>query len=300
MVKAIGRSPGRAKSFLDQLFETLKDQEQKDPERWGDRLRLLLVTNSYDEAELVESILKQSYRVEQIDGIATLRRDSAPAHLSGIRRGQIRDLKDLPTQIVIAPLMALERGHNILNDNRKAAFGAAVFLSRPMPVPDDWQTTVQQLNAWALEKAEDFTLYEALLSRGEALTLTNVEREFYKYAVAKMLDLNCRAMSFKQLTAEERSVLCWTQFVSIWQIVGRLVRGGVPCVVHFLDRQFAPNSAEGKRDRETTSLLVGILNELRDSIESEQKRPYEKTLARSLYGAFWKALKNTKGFYHDL
>ncbi|MFP4411164.1 pPIWI_RE_Z domain-containing protein [Coleofasciculus sp.] len=299
MVKAICHSPGRAKSFLDQLFETLKDQEQKDPDRWSDRLRLLLITNSYNEAELVESILKPLYRVEHIDGIATLRRDSAPAHLNGIRRGQIRDLKDLPTQIVIAPLMALERGHNILNDNRKAAFGAAVFLSRPMPVPDDWQTTVQQLNAWALEKAEDSTLYESLLSRGEALTLRTVESEFYKYAVAKMLDLNCRAMSFKQLTAEERSVLCWTQFVSIWQIVGRLVRGGVPCIVHFLDVKFAPNSAEDKQDNETTSLLVGILKELQDSIEGEQKRPDEKTLARSLYGAFWKALKNTKGFYHD-
>jgi hypothetical protein len=196
--------------------------------------------------------------------------------------------------------MALERGHNILNDKRIAAFGAAIFLSRPMPVPDDWQTTVQQLNNWAIQNAEDSTLYEAINRRGEPLTLTNVESEFYKYAVAKMLDLNCRAMSFKQLTDDERSVLCWTQLVSIWQIIGRLVRGGVPCIVHFLDVKFAPKSATGELDSEVTSLLVSIIKELQLEVEGEGKRPYERTLARSLYGAFLNALKQTKDLNYGI
>ncbi|MBR8834071.1 MAG: hypothetical protein DSM106950_08520 [Stigonema ocellatum SAG 48.90 = DSM 106950] len=300
MVKAICHSPGQAKGFLTKLFDTLKDLQQKDSQRWSDRQRLLFITNSYDEAELVESILKPLYRLEHLDGIATLRRDNAPAHLSGIRRGKIRDVGKLPTQIVIAPLMALERGHNILNENRIAAFGAAVFLSRPMPVPDDWQTTVQQLNNWALEKSSDFGLYEALQKRGDALTLTKVENEFYQYAVAKMLDLNCRAMSFKQLTDDERSVLCWTQLVSMWQIIGRLVRGGVPCIVHFLDVKFAPQSVNSELDSEATSLLVGTIKELQLAIEAKGKQPWEKTIARSLYGAFFNALKQTKELRYEL
>ena len=301
MVKAICHSPGQATSFLTELFETLKEQEQKDPQGWGDRQRLLLITNSYEEAELVESILKPLYRnVENLNGITTLRRDNAPGHLSGIRRGQIRDLAQMSTSIVVAPLMALERGHNILNENRIAAFGAAVFLSRPMPVPDDWQTTVQQLNNWALEKSSDFELYEALQKRGDALTLTNVENEFYQYAVAKMLELNCRAMSFKQLTSDERSILCWTQLVSVWQIIGRLVRGGVPCIVHFLDAKFAPKSVDSELDNEVTSLLVAMIKELQLAIEPEDKQPWEKTLAKSLYGAFFNALKQTKDLRYDL
>ncbi|MFB2736189.1 pPIWI_RE_Z domain-containing protein [Umezakia ovalisporum] len=301
MVKAICHSPGQATSFLTELFETLKVQEQKDPQRWGDRQRLLLIINSYDEAELVESILKPLYRnVENLNGIATLRRDNAPAHLSGIRRGQIRDLAQMSTTIVVAPLMALERGHNILNENRIAAFGAAVFLSRPMPVPDDWQTTVQQLNNWALENSSNFRLYDSLQKRGDALTLTNVENEFYQYAVAKMLDLNCRAMSFKQLTSDERSILCWTQLVSVWQIIGRLVRGGVPCIVHFLDAKFAPKSVDSELDNEVTSLLVAMIKELQLAIEPEDKQPWEKTLAKSLYGAFFNALKQTKDLRYDL
>ena len=300
MVKAICSRKGLAQSFLEQLFETLKDKGQQDQERWKDRQRLLLITNSYDEAELVKSILQPLYRIENIEGIAVLRRDNAPTNLSGIRRGQIRDLSKLSTQIVIAPLMALERGHNILNNKRIAAFGAAVFLSRPMPVPDDWQITVQQLNNWALESLSDPTMYAALSQRGETLTLANIESEFYKYAVAKMLDLNCRAMSFKQLTPEERSVLCWTQLVSIWQIIGRLVRGGVPCIVHFIDVKFAPKSADGEIDSEVTSLLVGIIQELQSAIADEQKRPYQKTLASALYSAFFNALKQTQALNYDI
>jgi hypothetical protein len=307
MVKAICNKSGEAKSFLDLLFDALKDKGQLDSQRWDERHRVLIITNSYDEAEWVESVLKSVYRVEnlvgevipQSEGIKVLRRDNAPTNLSGIRRGKIRDLHQLPTQIVVAPLMALERGHNILNNSQIAAFGAAVFLCRPMPVPDDWQTTVQQLNNWALENASNSNLYEPMQRRGDALTLANVENEFYKYAVAKMLDLSCRAMSFRQLTDDERSVLCWTQLVSIWQIIGRLVRGGVPCIVHFLDVKFAPNSATGEFDSNVTSLLVGILKELQLSVEGEGKRPCERTLARSLYGAFLNALKETKELHYE-
>lgn len=300
LVKAICQRPGQAQSFLDQVLERLQEKAAQDPQRWSDRQRLLLITNSYDEAAWVESILQPLYRVKHLEGIAVLRRDNAPRDLKGIRRGQIRNLKELPIQIVIAPLMALERGHNILNDQRIAAFGAAIFLSRPMPVPDDWQTTVQQLNHWALEYGSNPTLYESLQHRGEPLTLANVENEFYQYAIAKLLDLNCRAMSYKQLTEEERSILCWTQLVSIWQIIGRLVRGGVPCIVHFLDVKFAPKSAESEVDQEVSSLLVGMVKALQGLVEGEQTPPYQITLARSLYGAFLNALQNTKDLNYDL
>jgi hypothetical protein len=293
MVKAICDRPGQALNFLDRLFDSLKDLEAKNPKQWSDRRRILIVTNSYDEAEWIEELLSPRYFPGQTGSIACLRRDNAPTDLKGIRRGQIRDLKNLPTKIVIAPLMALERGHNILNEKNIAAFGAVVFFSRPMPVPDDWQITVRQLNNWAILKSENSEL-------NTSLNLTEVENQFYQSAIAKMLDLNCRAMSFAQLNPEERSVLCWTQLVSIWQIIGRLVRGGVPCLVHFLDAKFAPESADNKLDDETTSLLVGIIQELLGELNGDDKQPYEKTLSNSLYGAFFNALKSTKNLNHEL
>lgn len=293
MVKAICERSGQALNFLDRLFDNLRDLETNNPQQWSDRQRILIVTNSYDEAEWIEQLLSPRYFPGQTDSIACLRRDNAPTDLKGIRRGQIRDLKNLPTKIVIAPLMALERGHNILNQNNIAAFGAVVFFSRPMPVPDDWQITVRQLNNWAILQAENF-------EQNTSLTLTEVENQFYQRAVGKMLDLNCRAMSFAQLNSEERSVLCWTQLVSIWQIIGRLVRGGVPCQVRFLDAKFAPKSADNEVDDETTSLLVGIVRELSGWLEGDDKQPYEKTLGNSLYGAFFNALKSTKYLNHEL
>ncbi len=296
MVKAMCYSPGRAPSFLDEIFQELKQQGQDNPDWWGDRERILISTGSYDEAEWSRSILQPSYRLESEapDGIVTLRRDQDPDHWSGIPRSKIQDLKNTSSQIVFSPLMAMERAVNILNAQGKAAFGAVLFLNRPMPVPDDWQSTVQQLNAWALAHEQDSTLYEAAKSRGEILTLTKVGDIFYQNATAEMLNLNCTAWSFKQLTQEERSVLCWTQLVSIWQIIGRLVRGGVPAKVHFMDVKFAPKSANGDKDSEITSLLVGIIKVLEPFVEGEDKRPVEKTLARSLYGAFLNALKRMK------
>jgi flagellin-specific chaperone FliS len=87
--------------------------------------------------------------------------------------------------------------------------------------------------------------------------------------------------------------------VSVWQIIGRLVRGGVPCIVHFLDAKFAPQSVDSELDNERTSLLVGIIKELQLAIEPEDKQPWEKTLAKSLYGAFFNALKQTKDLRYD-
>ena len=79
------------------------------------------------------------------------------------------------------------------------------------------------------------------------------------------------------------------------QIIGRLVRGGVPCIVHFLDVKFAPLSAKEESDRETTSLLIGIIKQLENALEGDNLLPYEITLATSLYETFYNALQKTEG-----
>ena len=291
MVKAICYAPGRTKSFLDGVFQKLAEKAEEEPESWRDRSRLLVISNSYIETEIIDRNLKKFYRRLGIDEIQGLIRDNNTKG-DGIPRGKLESIKNTPIKILSAPLIALERGHNILNDERIAAFGAGVFINRPMPVPDDWQATVRQINAWTLDNVENSSSYsQETAIRGSSLTLATASTVFYGLAVNKMIDLNCRAMSYKQLSPEERSVLCWTQLVSMWQVIGRLVRGGVPCRVYFLDVRFADNFADGKKETETTSLLVGIIRELEKLMESDI--PYELTLAKSLYGAFLKALKNT-------
>jgi hypothetical protein len=297
MVGALCRTTGGIKSFLDELLEDLRNREQTDPGYWRDRERILVITNSYDEADWVKEQLNRHYPTCNIDDVAVLRRDSAPKSRHGIRRSQIGDLKKLPTKIVVAPLMALERGYNILNEQKIAAFGAALFFCRPMPVPDDWQSTVRQLNAWALKNYPDLANYVNLNSQW----LSNFEERFYRLAIVELNRLNCRALRFEQLTEQERQVLCWNQLVSIWQVIGRLVRGNVPCIVHFLDAKFAPQLAQSnfqQSDSAATSLLIGICEVLQAAIEANHISPSEIMLARSLYNDFFTALTQTKGLQY--
>ncbi len=296
MIKEICYAPGKAKCFVDRVFQELADKEEEEKElaketgeeldNWCDRSRILVINGSYVETDLLNKSFNKFYRRLNTDAIKPLIRDNNPEP-DGIPRGKLEGIKNTPIKILSAPLPSLERGHNILNENKKAAFGAGIFINRPMPVPDDWQATVRQLNAWTLDNVSNPEYYRSI----ENINLDKAADFFYRLAVDKMIDLNCRAMSYKQLSEEERSVLCWTQLVSIWQVIGRLVRGGVPCYIYFLDVRFADNFAEGKKETETSSLLVGIIKELEQLMKSDI--PYELTLAKSLYGAFLKALKKT-------
>jgi len=169
---------------LNDVFHSLHQQGKNNLSEWADRERILMVTGSYDEAEWVHSIMQPLCPDKHIE---PLRRDQAPPNLRGIRRSKIQSLKDTSIQGVVAPLMALERGYNVLNQSDKAAFGAALFLNRPMPVPDNWQSTVQQLNDWALKHERYPTLFEGV---NEPLTLLKAADVFYLHATEKMRELN--------------------------------------------------------------------------------------------------------------
>jgi hypothetical protein len=284
-------SPEAGGLNLDDVFQSIRKQAEANPEQWIDRERFLMVTGSYDEAEWSCSVMRPLCLDKHLE---PLRRDQSPPNLQGIRRSRIQGIRETPVQGVFAPLLALERGYNILNKFDKAAFGAALFLNRPMPVPDDWQTIVQQLNAWALKHEDDSKLLES-----EPVTVIKAADAFYLHATNKLRELSNKAYSFHTLTEEERDVLCWNQLIKIWQIIGRLVRGNVPAEVYFLDAKFAPFSAEDLKDKANTSLLVAIIKTLELHVEGVGLEPWRLTLARSLYGDFLKALKNTEGLKYE-
>ena len=51
----------------------------------------------------------------------------------------------------------------------------------------------------------------------------------------------------------------WDQLVVMWQVIGRLVRGGVPARVVFVDAAFAPSEAGlTGADTADTSLLLSM------------------------------------------
>lgn len=290
MAKAI---TGVYPNFLDDRYEELKELAQDDPALWSDRERILGVTGSYDQAEWIIQELRSRYLVGDLNEIQPLRRDADNrVHwYPGLKRGEFEKVAESIIQLLVGPLGAMERGHNALNDEKKAAFGTILFIKRPMPVPHDWFEVVQGLNSWALQQFEphqQIYQYSSLQTQGDY---------FARAAWIELMKLTSKTVYFSDLKREERLTLCANQVVSIWQVIGRGVRGNVPINVHWLDKSFAPQSADNKQDDETTSLLVAIIKTLEFWMSSDI--PWEATIARELWGIFLHLLKETDFLVYD-
>jgi hypothetical protein len=87
--------------------------------------------------------------------------------------------------------------------------------------------------------------------------------------------------------------------VTIWQVIGRLVRGGCSARVFFCDAAFAPRTAEHADEPDTSesSLLVGMREVLRPYFSPDGRSVSEsdRLLVQTLYGPFFKALETMRG-----
>lgn len=246
-----------------------------------DRQRVLLVVGSYKESEDVEAALLKT-RPEWDGQIVRLVADDATFthHWTGrtLARGSVHELRHTTAWILIAPMLSIERGHNILNSDNVAALGAVFFLVRPHPRPDDIAYHVQDINRWGVEQIRnDLPAVHAEGHSDGSLharlrRFIEIARGRWRHALANPLMLS--AMS----DDEERSAFMWTQLVTIWQIIGRLVRGGQAAEVHFCDAAFDPSHPD--------SLLAGM----RQVLATAMADPATAELARILYAPLQHAL----------
>jgi hypothetical protein len=89
----------------------------------------------------------------------------------------------------------------------------------------------------------------------------------------------------------------WTQLVSIWQVIGRLVRGGQPARVYFCDGAFAPRTGQretDERDVVATSLLMGLREALDPYFAPSTTEP-DHELVQVLYQPLYEALSRIRG-----
>lgn len=160
-----------------------------------------------------------------------------------------------------------------------------------MPVPHDWDEVVKGLNSWALQQFEPnqpIHQYSSLQMQGDY---------FAREAWIELMKLTSKTVYFSDLNRQERLALCANQVVSIWQVIGIGVRGNVPINVHWLDKSFAPQSADNNQDDETSSLLVAIIKTLEFWMSSDT--PWEVTIARELWRIFLCLLKETDFLVYD-
>lgn len=227
------------------------------------RSRALLLVGSYKEAAIAAEYMNEmerwrgSVRVLVADAddvgaesplVGEGQHARGTARIPFIRRGDLAGFAlDGDAEVLVAPLMAIERGHNILNGEGRAAFGTAFFLARPHPRPDDLQLAVQSINDWATRIVRGLpdrngTTFEKLVT--EAGDLDAAGLAFRHSARREWGRLLARPYIHSRLKADEKASFAWDQLVTIWQVIGRLVRGGVPARVVFVDARFAPRYAK--------------------------------------------------------
>ncbi|WP_052305446.1 hypothetical protein [Thermomonospora curvata] len=305
MAARLGR-PGRGGGAgpLAQELNRIEDERRR---------RALLLVGSYREADVVAETL---HGIERRHGrVRVLIADDAEPgpgseeRAETVRRGDLAMFaEDEDAEVLVAPLMAIERGHNILNAQRNAAFGVALFLARPHPRPDDLSLAVFAVNDWVsrfirdLRRVDDrtgpATFGELVAKAGD---LDQAGLEFRHQARKEWRRLLSRRYIYSHLEDWERRSFAWDQLVTIWQVIGRLVRGGVPARVVFVDAKFAPGTAAALRPGETVTAPArdGLLADLHKILApyfddhadpAWFDDPADPALVRMLYAPMYQAL----------
>jgi hypothetical protein len=286
------------RSDADGRTPLARELERLQPER----ARALLIVGSYREASLAARYLDSlpDWRGKAL-ALVPDEREGAREDINDdgiLSRGLVSRFADRPERILIAPLLAIERGHNILTPAGYAAIGSVYFLVRPMPVPHSLKVAVQRMNFWALQRLGEGEVREKHQGMDDR-PLLEVWMQFRKQGRGRWRDLMGAQGYYTTLSDPEREEISWTQLVALWQTVGRAIRGEVPVRVHFCDMAFAPLTARGEgRDDAKTSLLLSLRDVLapymRDTSEGRLASA-AATVAQLLYAPFAHALYRLEG-----
>ncbi|MFG2952370.1 signal recognition particle [Streptomyces sp. NPDC048291] len=289
------RSLPDSMSMLDAELDEIDDPERR---------RILLLVGSYDEARRAAEYLNQ---IPEWNGRVTqLVSDDADADTAWTRlpedtaartlpRGDVKAFPSMGGDLLVAPLLAVERGHNIVLRGGKAAIGTVYFLARPHPRPDDISLAIQSINDWAVRQLHDTdgtfrqgALAAATPDRAAVAFRSRARRQWNRYLTRKL--------AWSSLRDDEKVAFTWDQLVVMWQVIGRLVRGGVPARVVFVDAAFSPREAGFQAaDTPDTSLLASMREVLAPYFEAGrtadlEPAPIDKSLVRELYEPLYRAL----------
>ncbi|MGW1053041.1 pPIWI_RE_Z domain-containing protein [Streptomyces sp. NPDC002521] len=264
------------------------------------RRNIMLLVGSYTDSALGAATLVQT-RPEWRGKVCYLVPDDAPIESGALgpdgtialRRGDVASFTATGAWILLAPLLAVERGHNILNEVGAAAFGSMYVIPRPHPRPDDIHLAVQAVNAYDDTLLDDPDFQYVLASRERTLDEAAVlAREWKRIEWHRLLH---RYLAYSRLGHDDRIALAWDTIVSLNQVIGRLVRGNVPARVHFCDQAFAPGTITGNAvDTARDSILIGMRDALAPYFTPSRgaiaPSADERAIADALYGPFWNAL----------
>jgi|GEM_PF-1484123 len=229
------------------LAMELRHWETIDP---AQKRRIILVVNSYAHCQTVLETLET---IPAFKGrvLSLVSDDVAPDDPAYIQTRKVESLREYEAEILIAPLMAIQRGFNILDEQNQALLGSVFFLVRPYPPPDDLGQHVLAVNDWLMQRLEpDGRTLHGSKTLG---TLRSVRQ-----AAMGMWNRRLRTRTFSGMDADIYAAFLRDHFVPIWQTIGRLIRGGKDARVFFVDGAFAPTEGERHLLRDWYAMLKGL------------------------------------------
>jgi hypothetical protein len=256
------------------------------------RRRVMLVVNSTAQAQAVSRRIARvassryqdlhAYVVPDGEGIGR------GAHFEQVvPRGQVESFATATDKVVlIVPMLSIERGVNILNEDANGAFGAVMFLVRPHPPAGDPQLALSILAGEALREYGQPAQSDATLAE-ERRALHHRFKRLYHRKLAQ-------PMQYTALNRDDRAAFVWNLAVRLWQTIGRGMRGGQPVNVYFVDAAFAPQRAVGEVDGPQTSVLAALEAELASLCSqrpSKKWSPRDLAIGRAVWAPMYAALK---------
>lgn len=305
MSAALVGNYGERGGRLGDELRSLEKIAQEDPDNWADRDRLLLLVNSYEQCKWAAEEI-QSRWVEMANQIYYLESSSTDEEnddgiqiSTSLGRVDIELFAQRNGKILIAPLQAIGRRFNILNERGKAAFGAVYFLTRPMPHPHDIPAIAQEINRRTQDWFEDdeFIAWkegDSVYARGVELRhraedyWRRVELRSFYSQLHDEKDNSKSSDNRIKLHANPRRDLAATTAGKVIQAVGRLLRGNVPFHAYFVDAAWGPQQAKRLKgedvpyDTPKTSLLAAIIDVMADYVSDPIGQALYKPLLEKL------------------
>lgn len=265
------------KDIVEDIFEyIIFELDHKDG-------KILLVVNSFIQADIVASKLKQllqkARRKEEVLALIPDSNTEKADNKSYIKRGEISKFDKKKARILVAPALSIERGHNIVDEMGHSSLSSLFFMIRPMGVPDDIMAKSIKMNGYIAEKLYEYNnkkndIYEKnLYVRKEAI-------QFWKRIH------NASKMNLDYLSDQEiKTDLIATMFVLILQIFGRLCRitdtSKQPPTIYFVDGAFRRRQEDG----------FDVLNEFHLYLDKMFSEKTSAQVAKTLYEPFYTAYK---------
>jgi hypothetical protein len=229
-IKISGSSVGDRPSKLSKLLKTAKNHILQELIKLKvEKRRLLLVVNSYEDVNIVGKVLGNMKEFQGKYKLLTNQLDGTNDDVE-YSRFEIEKFRATDEIILVVPLMAISRGYNILDEENGALFGSCFFLVRPYPVPNDMSYIIQTIHSFLPNYLEEIQNLGKQYDEGI---------RHLRYRSIGRLEMMYQTPYFwKLLNEKERMSLAWYIFIPVWQMIGRMLRGGRDARIYYLDGSF--------------------------------------------------------------